>query len=205
MLKLTLLFTVLIFILAACGNTHSDVALDVPSPVPGQTGNGDDLGNTPDGEAPPDVDTSSDNDTPPDDEPLPDFALKFENYLIEMDQNISYVISALGEPISVFEVPSCAFDGIDRVFLYQGVQIHTYPLENDDFVHTISLRDDTISTTEGGVYLGLNMQSMLDAYGDDYEHESGMYKYTRGLTTLEFFIDDGVIMGITYGLILEQQ
>jgi len=31
-----------------------------------------------------------------------------------------------------------------------------------------------------------------------------MYTFTRGLTTLEFYVEDDIVLGITYGFILEQ-
>jgi hypothetical protein len=140
------------------------------------------------------------------DEPLepPDFALKISGYLIEMNTDMTYVLAALGEPQrGVFEAPSCAFDGIDRIFGYSNMEIFTYPIGDSDFIHTISLIDDSILTTEGSIHLGSSLQDVIDAYGDGYERDSGMYKYTRGRTTLEFYIENGEVEGITYGFIIE--
>ena len=72
------------------------------------------------------------------------FALDYGGFTIHMDQNMAEVKEALGEPLGEFEAPSCAFDGVDRIFRYPGIQIHTYPDGEADFVHTISLRDDSI-------------------------------------------------------------
>ena len=186
--------------MSACGNAQVEDTPDTPEQAPQETGSA-----TSDDTAPADPgtdDTAPLEDAEPDEPPL--FALKVGNFLIEMDQNINEVLDALGEPQGIFVAPSCAFDGDDRIFQYPSVQIHTYPKGDDDFVHTISLRDDTVRTTEGRIYLGSNLQSVLDAYGDDYEHDSGMYTYTRGPTTLEFFIEDDIVMGITYGLIISE-
>jgi hypothetical protein len=133
----------------------------------------------------------------------PYFAYKHDDVLIEMNQNINYVTGRLGEPQGIFEAPSCAFDGTDRIFSYPGIQIYTYPVGDEDFIHTIGFFDDSIRTTEGGIRLGSNIQAALDAYGNDYEYESGMYTFTRGLTVLEFLTDNDVIMGISYRLILD--
>ena len=143
---------------------------------------------------------------PPEEEdpqPLSGFAFKMGDVLIEMDQDINYVIEKLGEPLGIFEAPSCAFDGIDRIFGYPGMQIHTYPKGDSDFIHTISLRDDSLRTTEGGIRLGDDARAVIDAYGDDYELDTGLYRYKRGLTTLEFLTEDDIVMGITYGFIIE--
>jgi len=200
MKKIYILLILALFMLTACGNGQPEPD---PDPEPGQTGN------EPAANAPSPGDTTpadpnlppTDGDEPPE---IPEFALKVGDFLIEMDQNITYVLSALGEPQGIFVAPSCAFDGEDRIFQYSNIQIHTYPKGDDDYVHTISLRDDSIRTTEGRIYLGSSLQEMLDAYGDDYEYDNDMYKYTRGLTTLEFFIEDDIVIGITYGFIIQQ-
>ena len=132
-----------------------------------------------------------------------EFAFAMGAFVIEMDQNIAHVLDMLGEPLGVFEAPSCAFDGIDRIFSYPGVQIHTYPEGDDDFVHTISLRDDSVRTM-GGIYLGNSPDAVFDAYGDGYEQEFGMFTYTRGMTTLSFYIENDMVLSITYGLIMQQ-
>jgi len=199
MRKLLILLILALFILTACGNGQPEPD---SGPDPGQEN--DPVSNTPST-----ADTTPVDPNPPptdEDEPagIPDFALKAGDFLIEMDQNITGVLSALGEPQGIFVAPSCAFDGEDRIFQYSNIQIHTYPKGDDDYVHTISLRDDTIRTTEGRIYLGSSLQDMLDAYGDEYEYDNDMYKYTRGLTTLEFFIEDDIVIGITYGLIIQQ-
>jgi len=133
------------------------------------------------------------------------FALEVNGFLIEMDQNINYVLAALGEPNYQLAVPSCAFDGEDRILRYDNlsIQIHTYPMGDNDFIQTLSLRDDNIRTSEGGIRLGASYEDVVAAYGSDYEKDFNMYKFTRGRTTLEFYILDGIVLGITFGLIFE--
>lgn len=132
------------------------------------------------------------------------FALEVDGFLIEMDQDIDYVLAALGEPLGEFVAPSCAFDGEDRIFQYPSLQIHTYPVGDNDFVHTVMLRDDNIRTSEGGIRMGATLDDVIAAYGDDFVKDFNMYTFTRDRTTLEFYIEDGIVMGITFGLIIEQ-
>ena len=130
------------------------------------------------------------------------FTFETQGAVIYMDQNMADVLTLLGEPIGVFEAPSCAFDGIDRIFRFPGIQIHTYPVDDDDFVHTISIRDDSVAT-QGGIFLGSSFADVVAAYGDDYDQDFGMFMFTRGRTTLSFFIEDDMVTGITYELIME--
>jgi len=132
------------------------------------------------------------------------FYFKVGNVLIEMDQDITYVLSSLGEPPrGSVERPSCAFDGMDIIYGYDGFDIYTYPKGDGNHVHTINFESDSPVTSEGGIYMGVNLQDVFDAYGTEYEYNNGMYTFTRGLTTLQFYAENDIVWGITYGFIIE--
>jgi len=186
--------------LFACGGGSAEVVTESADPV------SQEVENSATGEPVSDAPVQNENSDPASDETpgeAPDFALRVGDLLIEMDQDVAYVLAALGEPLEEFEDPSCAFDGIDRVFLYPDFEVRTYPKGSSDHVHTIVFENDLIRTTEGGIRLGASLQDVIDAYGDDYEHDSGMYTFTRGLTTLEFLVDDDIVTNIIYGYIIE--
>jgi len=128
------------------------------------------------------------------------FSFTFRDVVIDMDEDIDYVISQLGEPRGDLHVPSCAFDGYDRIVGYPGVQITAYPGGENHYIFNISLIDDSVRTPEGEIRLGSTVQAVLDAYGDSYSYETGMYTFTRGLTSLEFLTEDNIVIGITYRL-----
>ena len=141
-------------------------------------------------------------DTPPAEDDNAPFSLLYNGFTIQMDQNITEVLAALGEPLGIFEAPSCAFDGIDRIFRFPGMQIHTYPLGEEDFVHTISIRDDSI-LLDGDLYLGNSWEDFSAMYGDGYVQDVDMFTYTKQSTTLSFLVEEGNVTAITYGLIME--
>jgi len=130
------------------------------------------------------------------------FALLYRGTLIEMDQGMDYLLAELGEPLGVFEAPSCAFDGIDRIFGFPGIQIHTYPDGELDRVHTISFLDDSLSTVNG-IFLGSSWDDVVAAYGSGYVQDITMFTYTIGRTTLSFFVEGDMVTGIIYGLIMD--
>jgi len=133
----------------------------------------------------------------------PVFFFKIGDTVVDLNEDITYVINAAGEPIGVLELPSCAFEGMDRVFRYPGADLYTYPVGDDDFVYNIAFFDDSIRTAEGGIRLGSSLQAVLDAYGNDYSLDTGMYTFTRGLTVLEFLVDDDTVIGITYRFLVD--
>jgi len=195
MKKSFLILVIILFMLtlAACGDG------DVPEGRPAENGP---VVNTPDVEGEPGND---DPDPPVSNDPMIQdaFFFKMGDVIIHMDENINDVISSVGEPLGKFEDVSCAFDGMDIIFSYPGIQIYTYPAGDSNFIHTIGFFDDTVRTAEGGIRLGSNIQAVFDQYGDDYSYETGMYRFTRGLTVLEFLVDDNIVMGITYRLLLD--
>jgi len=133
---------------------------------------------------------------------MTEFTFLFGSVLIYMDQNMDDLLPQLGEPLGVFEQPSCAFDGIDRVFAFPGIEIHTYPDGDQDFVHTINVRDDSV-TTINGIYLGSSWADVLAAYGDVYTQDARMFTFTLGETSLSFFVEDDMVIGINYNLIFD--
>jgi len=192
--------TLAVFVLSACGGGQPEGGSQMMTT--GSQGGQSGASGTP-APAQPGTSTQPGSTQSTGDAETPDFALRVGEFLIEMNQDMDLALAALGEPGRVFEEPSCAFDGIDRVFGYPDMQIHTYPVGNADHIHTIMFLNDLIRTTEGRIRIRhSSLQDVIDAYGDDFVHEAGMYTYTRGLTTLEFFIDDGIVEGITYGFII---
>ena len=196
MKKISLVLIIILTLLAliACGNGNGP---DGPPAGNGPTVNNPDENGEPDPDEP---------EPPSTDDPaiLDAFFFKMGDVLIHMDENIDIVIEQIGEPLGRFEAESCAFEGIDIIFSYPGIQIYTYPAGDNNFIHTIGFFDDSVRTAEGGIHLGSNIQAVIDVYGNDYGYETGMYRYTRGLTVLEFLVDDNeMVIGITYRLLLD--
>jgi hypothetical protein len=120
---------------------------------------------------------------------------------INLDQDVTEVLDSLGKPMETFEAPSCAFNGVDKTFLYGSYQIVTYPIDNEDHISTIDLLDDTVITEEG-ISLGSTQEEVVAAYGEDYSENNGFYTYTSDKSQLTFATEDGVVKQITYSVIL---
>ena len=194
-----LLFTVFLIIMITACDSKPEQPQDL-TPPPGTEATPSPAVNdaSPEPQNPAGTDPGSDDGTP-DEPPAPDvFIFSLGGFDIDMNENISFVVGKLGEPIGIMVLPSCAFDGDDRIYRYPGAELYTYPIGEEDFIHTVSFYDDTIRTAEGGVRLGSKLQAVLDAYGDNYEFDAGLYKFIRGKTTLEFLVSDDIVIGITH-------
>ena len=130
------------------------------------------------------------------------YAFEYNGVKIYMNTDVAPVIEALGEPLQYFEAESCAFKGLDKTYTYAGFEITTYPLDGKDYISSLYLMDDSVSTPEG-IYIGSTVDDMLEAYGNDYEEASGSYTYTKGESKLQFIVSDDEIISITYLAIVE--
>ena len=87
----------------------------------------------------------------------------YNDILIEIDALANPIIEKLGEANSYFEAPSCAFEGIDKMYTYNSFEIDTYPMNDNDYVSAIIFKDDTITTNEG-VGIGDSKEKLLEVY-----------------------------------------
>ncbi|MCL2083713.1 MAG: hypothetical protein FWH06_00460 [Oscillospiraceae bacterium] len=122
----------------------------------------------------------------------------YKGHTIAVGQKAAPSIEALGEPRDLFESPSCAFDGVDRIYYYSGFELYTWPEGDEDYIASLSLTDDSVSTSSG-VCLGMTLEDVISAYGEDYENAQGMYIYRTGKASLSFLVADGEVAAIMYG------
>lgn len=107
------------------------------------------------------------------------------------------IVDAWGEPDKYFESESCAFQGMDKVYTYGSVVISTYPENDKDYVLTIELKDDTITTAEG-IYIGSSKADVTAAYGTATSETDVALVYDKGDCQLTFFFEDDCVTNITY-------
>ncbi|MCD7810037.1 MAG: hypothetical protein LUH02_11925 [Erysipelotrichaceae bacterium] len=130
------------------------------------------------------------------------YVFEYNNVEIAMNEDTSTFLDDLGEELSYYEAESCAFDGLDKTYTYSGFQLITYPIDDEDYVSSIVLKDDTVSTPEG-ISIGDKKSAVEEVYGTDYEDDNGSYLYTKGDSTLQFIFEDDYITAITYTAITD--
>ncbi len=119
---------------------------------------------------------------------------------IMIDTKVDNYTSKLGEPKGgYYEAKSCAFDGLDKFWYYDGFTIQAYQKNGEDLVYMVSLTDDTVKTKEG-VKIGDNKDKMISVYGSGYNVNGNIYFYVSGNMMLEFTVKDDVILSIAYVL-----
>ena len=184
--KISALLLVTMFILAGCGgnDASSDNAANNNS-------------NTPDTQISTEAGVAENNtEVAP---TLSGYVFSHNNVDFTVDMEASAVITALGEPTSYYEVPSCAFEGMEKIYDYTSFEITTYEVEDVDYIANIYLKDDLVETPEG-ISLYMTSADLTAAYGDDYKAAEGQYIYTKDDTKLIVIVNSDLeIISIQYG------
>lgn len=125
------------------------------------------------------------------------YAFVYQGVTIEMDADAAPIIERLGEPDFYFEAPSCAFEGIDKMYTYGGFELDTYPTEDKDYVSSVILKDDTLTTIEG-IAIGDSVSSLEAAYGTHWSDDNGMMVYEKDEMKLCFIVEDDTVVSIEF-------
>lgn len=126
------------------------------------------------------------------------YSFVYNNVKITPNALTDPLITALGSDYTYNESASCAYTGLDKMYIYNGFIIYTYPDDNAaDHVLRVVLTDDSLSTPEG-LRLSDASSKVTELYGDDYLESDGSYAYTRGKTQLVIVTKDGIVQSIQY-------
>lgn len=121
---------------------------------------------------------------------------------VAMNENMEPLVEKIGEADNYFESESCAFQGMDKVYTYGSVKITTYPKDDKDYVYTIELLDDTVSTPEG-ISIGSSKSDVEEKYGKASDETDTSYIYKKGDSQLSFIFDGDDVSSIVYNAITD--
>lgn len=113
-----------------------------------------------------------------------------------------YDASALPEPGSVYQVPSCAIEGTDNVYSFNTVEITAFFDGTKEIIYSIAILDPNVCTDEG-LYLGDSAEKVIELYGDTYEENGTAMIYTKGETMLTLIVQNGYVVDIEFSWITE--
>ena len=124
-------------------------------------------------------------------------SFSYKDAKIEMGAEATDVLPKLGEPKSVTEQLSCAFDGMDKTYFYGSLYVTTYPENDKEFFYTAWFIDDSV-TTEEGIFIGSSKADVEKAYGSDKFNGTSAFIIPKGNSKLTIIIQDDVVTNITY-------
>jgi len=118
---------------------------------------------------------------------------EINNTTIIPGRDFAPMYEKLGEPVRFSEAAIYYYDGMDKVYSYDGFEIKTYPVKDKDYVQDICMSSDAYKTDKG-ITIGSTLEEVVAAYGEDYELIGKMYKYyfTEDTYMYFFIMDEGV-------------
>ena len=121
---------------------------------------------------------------------------------IVMKAEAAPICEALGDAKSYTEETSCAFDGLDKNYTYTSFIMTTYPDGDKDRVNSVTLLDDTVSTTDG-ICIGDSKEKVENVYGADSFNDVNAYIMTEGDAQLTIILDGDKVSSIQYTAVFE--
>lgn len=112
------------------------------------------------------------------------------------------VISALGEPVSYSESTSCAFEGLDKTYIYPSFAITTYPIGDKDYISGWWFLDDMVENAEG-IAIGDSLADVQAAYSADCYNGTNTYTVKKGSGQLLIILESEIVFSIQYSIITE--
>lgn len=107
----------------------------------------------------------------------------------------------LGETVKYMEAPSCYYDGLDKIFTYDGYKVTTYPSGGKDYIQEITVEGNF--KTAKGIGVGDSLDSIFAAYGEDAEITGKLYRYYEDDSKyIYFFISENVVKYYGYSFVI---
>ena len=125
------------------------------------------------------------------------YVFSYNGIDMPVDSDVAPIIEALGDPDEYFESPSCAADGIGKLYTYSDFQIQTYPDGDQDLILYVLLRTDNVATAEG-IDLSSSKDDIIAAYGEATTESSSALQYEKDGMTLQFLFDGDSLISIEY-------
>lgn len=128
------------------------------------------------------------------------FSLTFEG--VPLVPGTAYDAAVLPEPLSVYQVPSCAIEGTDNVYSFEALEITAFDNGTGEVIYSIVLVDPNAATDEG-LMLGDTLEKVIELYGEAYEQVGNSLVYTRGGTTLTLILQGDYVVDIEFAWVAE--
>ncbi|MBQ8942166.1 MAG: hypothetical protein IJ062_10060 [Firmicutes bacterium] len=125
-------------------------------------------------------------------------SVKYSGKEIYLDSDINAV--GLGTPLDYSEAPSCNYDGLDKVYTYDGISIYTYPNAGKDLINEIEV-DSTSILYNNTLGIGKTVSDVKNTLGEPTSIEGNTYRYDSGNSYTYFYFENNTVS--YWGIALE--
>lgn len=127
------------------------------------------------------------------------YYFEYNGIQIGINDEAAPILEKFGEPMTYFEAPSCAFEGMDKIYSYSGFEFVTYTKDDKDYISSVVFLDDMVTTREG-IGLNASLEEVISVYGKDYEKSFEQYSYSDGNCVLSFLLENDEVVSVEYAM-----
>lgn len=133
-----------------------------------------------------------------------DMILRLKDSTFNFGEDASSLISLLGKPQEVSQILSCLYDGYDKVYKFDNVDVVTFPKDGKDILNEVLFYDGAY-TFKGGVKVGSTKDEVIKNYGSRFVMENDAMVYNleghendNKSPHLAFILKDDVVTTIDF-------
>ena len=108
--------------------------------------------------------------------------------------------SVLPAPTTTFEVPSCAFEGTDKVYNYETFEVTAFNDGSNELIYSVYLIEPTVKTPEG-LAVGDDAAQIEKLYGEPMQVNANEWVYTNGKVDIYIIVNNETVMSIEYRMV----
>ena len=116
--------------------------------------------------------------------------------VFKLDDSIEGVLDFFGGGFEYSESISCAHEGMDKVFMYMGIEFYTYPKANKDYLNEIIFTSSQYKTNRG-VCVSDSKDKVIYEYGENYEDNDGILIYRCEAGAIWFYLNGETVESIS--------
>jgi len=119
-----------------------------------------------------------------------------------MHDEAAPILEALGKPLQYTEVPSCAFDGVEKNYYYGSFYVTTRPEAGNEYIQCLWFTDDSVATGEG-IRIGDSREAVEAAYGTDCKRGENEYVIQKEKAKLVILLTNDLVTHVQYDALTE--
>ena len=130
------------------------------------------------------------------------YKFTYKGYDVVPGAEAAPVIKAFGEPKDQFEGASCAGQGLDIIYTYDGFKIYAYEENGVELIDGVEIEDSLIDCN--GLHVGDKLDDAKNVFGTPTQEDEFGLLYRSGNTAVQISCDSfGEIISIMYRRIID--
>ena len=125
-----------------------------------------------------------------------DYCFSYQDITFAVGDDTDKTVMLLGEANRISRAPSCAGEGDDELYIYNGFRILSHRDGRGARIYAIELSNDACATTEG-VRIGDSVGKVKEIYGNG-DDKGTRIEYAGERCRLVFYLQNGKVYMIKY-------